>query len=292
MKDATVATYHERILRTLVHIQEHLDETLALDDLARVACFSPYHLHRVFRGLVGEPVQEHVRRLRLERAAIRLKLQEQPVTDLAFDAGYDSHEAFTRAFHTMFGMSPSQFRAAHRDAPDSPSGVHYDDTSGYHPPDYGNAPPVEVKKVPSQRVVFLRHKGPYDQVGATWGRLAGWAGPRGLFGPSTRFIGISYDDPQITPPDKLRYDAAITVSAPVQPEGEIGVTEIAGGEYATITHKGPYEDLGRTYQLLLGGWLPSSGRELRDCPCFELYLNSPQNTQPEELVTVIHVPVA
>jgi AraC family transcriptional regulator len=143
-----------------------------------------------------------------------------------------------------------------------------------------------------QRVVFLRHRGPYDQVGATWGRLAAWAGPRGLFGPSTRMIGISHDDPDVTPPDKLRYDAAITVSVPVQPEGEIGVTEIAGGEYATTTHKGPYETLGRCYQFLLGGWLPSSGRELRDCPCFEVYLNSPQNTRPEELLTVIHVPVA
>ena len=292
MKTATAETYHERILRTLVHIQRHLDEDLALDELGRVACFSPYHFHRIFRSMVGEPVQEHVRRLRLERAATRLKLQDQAVTDIAFDAGYDSHEAFTRAFHAMFGMSPSQFRAAHKDAPESPSGVHYDSTSGYHPPDYGESPQVEIKTLSPRRIVFLRHKGPYDQVGATWGRLSAWAGPRGLFGPSTQFIGISYDDPQITPVDKLRYDAAITVSRPVQPEGEIGVMEIEGGDYATLAHKGPYETLGRSYQKLLAGWLPESGRELRDCPCFEVYLNTPQNTRPDELLTVIHVPLA
>src|ERR1017187_8045820 len=137
MKTSTAADYHERILRTLLHIQAHLDDALDLDDLAHVACFSPYHFHRVFRGLVGEPVQEHVRRLRLERAAHRLKLQDEAVTKLAWDAGYESHEAFTRAFHNIFGMPPSQFRAAHQGAPDSPSGVHYDDASGYHPPDYG-----------------------------------------------------------------------------------------------------------------------------------------------------------
>jgi len=288
--NSTTASYHERILRTLVHIQGHLDEALALEDLARIACFSPYHFHRIFRGLVGEPVQEHVRRLRLERAAQRLKLQDQPVTDIAFDAGYESHEAFTRAFHTMFGTSPSQFRAAHQAAPDSPSGVHYNDTSGYHTPDYG-APPVEIKTLPPMRIVFLRHTGPYDQVGATWGKLAAWAGPRGLFGPATRFLGISHDDPDITPPDKLRYDAAITVTAPVQPEGEFGVTELAGGEYATLVHRGPYENLSRAYQALLGGWLSASDRELRDVPCFEQYLNSPQNTRPEDLVTVIHAPL-
>ncbi len=292
MKPVTEADYRERIVRTLLHIQAHLDEPLELEDLARVACFSPYHFHRVFRGLVGEPVQEHVRRLRLERAATSLKLQDRPVTELAFAAGYDSHEAFTRAFHAMFGISPSQFRAAHRDAPESASGVHYDDASGYHPPDYGAPPLVEIKTLSPQRIVFVRHVGPYDQVDIAWGRICAWAGPRGLLGPQARFIGISNDDPQITPPDRLRYDAAITVDRPVQPEGDIGVSEIAGGEYATLLHKGPYETLGRSYGLLLGAWLPKSGRELRDAPCFEVYVNSPQDTPPEELLTLIHAPLA
>src|SRR5512142_3223270 len=133
MRTATAADYQERILRTLAYIQAHLDDALDLDDLARVACFSPYHFHRVFRGLVGEPVQEHVRRLRLERAAWHLKLQDAAVTDVALAAGYESHEAFTRAFHAMFKTTPTQFRAAHQSAPESPSGVHYDDHSGYHP---------------------------------------------------------------------------------------------------------------------------------------------------------------
>ncbi len=92
MKTTTAADYHERILRTLAYIQAHLDDAPDLDELARVACFSPYHFHRVFRGLVGEPVQEHVRRLRLERAAQRLKLQNEAVTSVALDAGYESRE--------------------------------------------------------------------------------------------------------------------------------------------------------------------------------------------------------
>ena len=92
--------------------------------------------------------------------------------------------------------------------------------------------------------------------------------------------------------EKLRYDADITVSRPVQPEGDIGVTELAGGPYATIVHKGPYPTLGGAYQALFGDWLPASGRELRNDPCLESYLNSPQNTRPEDLLTAIHVPLA
>jgi AraC family transcriptional regulator len=291
MKTATAASYQERILRTLLYIQQHLGEPLDLEDLARVACFSPYHFHRVFRGLVGEPVQEHVRRLRLERAAWHLKLQDAAVTDVALDAGYESHEAFTRAFHAMFNLTPSQFRTAHQSAPESPSGVHFNDPSGYHPPDYGELPQVEVKTLAPQRIVFVRHTGPYAGVHEAWAKLCGWAGPRGFLVPGARYLGISYDDPQITAPEKLRYDAAITIDRPAEPEGEVGVTEMPGGEYATLLHKGPYEMLWRSYQILLGGWLPKSGKELRNLPAFELYLNMPGSTPPEELLTVIHVPI-
>ena len=99
------------MLRVLLHIQRNLDEETPLEDLARVAAFSPYHFHRIFRGMLGESVKEHIRRLRLERSAMRLKHSDTPVTMIAFEAGYESHEAFTRAFRSMRGMTPSQFRS-------------------------------------------------------------------------------------------------------------------------------------------------------------------------------------
>ncbi|HEY1859983.1 MAG TPA: AraC family transcriptional regulator, partial [Gemmataceae bacterium] len=69
MTPATNRTYRHRILKIELYIQEHLDEDLALDQLARLAHFSPFHFHRIFKGLVGEGVIEYVRRLRLESAA-------------------------------------------------------------------------------------------------------------------------------------------------------------------------------------------------------------------------------
>src|SRR5438132_3301311 len=127
VKSKTEQAYKERVLRVLVYIQQHLDETIELDDLARVAHFSPFHFHRIFRGLVGESVMEHVRRLRLERAAHRLKFGDQPVTRLAFEAGFETLEAFSRAFRAMFGKAPSRFRDLHRvlPFPAAASGVHF-----------------------------------------------------------------------------------------------------------------------------------------------------------------------
>src|SRR5262245_7122707 len=105
MTTPTEQTYRQRILKVQLFIQEHLDEELSLERLARVAHFSPYHFHRIFRGLVGEGVTEHVRRLRLESAAVALKTTERSIIQVALDAGYGTHEAFTRAFRQQFGVS-------------------------------------------------------------------------------------------------------------------------------------------------------------------------------------------
>lgn len=296
-RTATLESYQERMVRALVHIQGHLDEPLPLEDLAGVACFSPFHFHRIFRGMVGESVKEHVRRLRLERSAQRLKLSSQPVTAIALDAGYETHESFTRAFRAMFGQPPSEYRENHRplEMQPAPSGIHYTGgavTQFDGPPRGGPPLEVRIEHLDALRVAFVRHVGPYDVVGAAWGRLMSWAWPAGVFGPTTRMLGICHDDSEITPPAKLRYDAAITVPVHVAPQGEIGIQETEPGEYAAAAHRGPYKTLGETYARLCGEWLPSSGRELRSAAPLEFYLNSPQNTAPEDLLTRIMLPLA
>lgn len=297
MKPQTEQSYAERMLRVLVYIQEHLDDALSIEDLARVAHFSPYHFHRIFRGMVGESVIQHIRRLRLERGAHYLKHSDQPVTRIAFDAGYESHEAFTRAFAAMFAQPPSQFRETHRPVPvpSVGSGVHYrpdGKLERFEPTSQGDLPmDVRIETIKPQRVAFIRHVGPYNQVASAWQKLCSWAGPRGLLGPQTVALGVCHDDPEVTPPDRIRYDACITVDDSVQPEGEVGVQEVFGGEYAITTHRGPYEKFAETYARLCGEWLPASGRELRSAPGVEIYRNDPNTTPPEQLLTDIHVPL-
>ena len=73
---------------------------------------------------------------------------------------------------------------------------------------------------------------------------------------------------------------------------KITFKDLPAQRVAAVAHKGPYEELGKTYQQIYGGWLPKSGYHLRDMPAFEQYLNSPQNTKPEDLTTLIHVPLS
>src|SRR5499427_935096 len=168
MRTGTVEDYQRRILGVLVHIQNHLDSPLPLDELAEVAHFSPFHFHRIFRGMLGESVKEHVRRLRLERAAHRLRFTGQPVTEIAFDAGYETHESFTRAFAAMFGEPPTEFRNQHRAVAHgtAPSGVHYSSDASvdaFRARGPGETPiEVKVETLPGMLVAFVRHVGPYD----------------------------------------------------------------------------------------------------------------------------------
>jgi AraC family transcriptional regulator len=256
--------------------------------------------------MVGESVKEYVRRLRLERAAGRLKAGELPVTEIAFEAGYEALEAFSRSFRSAFGTSPSRFRTEHR----TPARRELDNLgeSGQIVPPwkFDGKPDGHARRVRQQedtmkvkiehlnpiRVAFMRHVGPYNQVGPTWDKLMTYLGKEGWVGGNLRCIGLCHDDPEVTPADKIRYDACVEVSEAFEPAGEIGVQVIAGGDYAVTTHFGSYNKLGDTYAKLLGQWVPRSGRELRSAPCFEVYLNDPGSTRPADLLTDIYAPLA
>ncbi|MEF2230456.1 MAG: AraC family transcriptional regulator [Pseudodesulfovibrio sp.] len=298
MRDTTQNIYYERMLRVLAHIQVHLDDELSLESLAATAHFSTTHFHRIFKGMMGETVAEHVRRIRMERAAMRLICRQSSVTGAAFDAGYETVESFSRAFSRMFGCAPSRYRRKHWEALQQrlPGIIHYQpDGSGAGlaiNPQGGIPMDVRIENIPAAKGIFVRHTGPYAQCGPAWETLCAWAAPRGLCRNDTRYIGVSHDDPQVTPPDKIRYDACITVNEDVTAEGRIGIQTIGGGPYAVFRHKGPYSGLERVYARLMGQWLPRSGREFEDAkPCFEVYLNHPDATPPEELLTDVCLPL-
>jgi AraC family transcriptional regulator len=187
-------------LSVLVFIQKHLDEELSLEEYARVAHFSPYHFHRIFRGMVGESLAEHMRRLRLERAATRLKRTDRSIIEIALEAGYETHEAFTRAFRALCGCSPSRYRRDTSVIPAlGPNGVHYRENGSLDDlqlPIGGEAMEVRIERVNPMLVAFVRHVGPYDGVSAAWERLCMRLGKEGLLGPGTQFIGVCHDDPE------------------------------------------------------------------------------------------------
>jgi len=297
MKLDTQNTYAARLLKVLNHIQRNLDEPLELEKLAALAHFSVSHFHRVFKGMLGETIMDHLRRIRLERAYARLAETQDPVTDIGLCAGYDSPEAFSRVFRKTFGLSPTQCRSQGwtRLFPEAPSGVHYStgELMEFFLNDTGAAVMnVRLETLPTIRIASVRQTGPYmESAERAWKILCAWGGPKGLFGPATMIIGISHDEPQSTPPEEIRYDAAISLEADITVEPPVVLGSLPGGEYAIFTHQGPHEGLEDTYKVIMSQWVPTSGREFADTPWFEVYRNDPDTTPPAQLITDIHIPL-
>ena len=101
----------ERIRAVQSYIRRHLTEALDRTALATLAGFSVPHFHRVFAAHTGESPTAYIRRLRLERAGRKLRMGAIDIGEVALAAGYESHNAFSKAFKQQFGLSPSAFRA-------------------------------------------------------------------------------------------------------------------------------------------------------------------------------------
>ena len=179
---SNAGTYALRVQRVVDYLAEHLDEVLDLETLSRVAHLSPYHFHRVYRGLLGETVNDTVRRLRLRRSAVDLLDRDLGIERTAHRAGYASQAAFTRAFRAEYGEPPARYRSARRDTELRQE----TDLATYR---------LELITLPKLRVAAIQHRGAYQLTGKCFERLMAVAATTGLLTRETRTIGIYHDDP-------------------------------------------------------------------------------------------------
>ena len=306
MKPETQSFYERAVRSAVERVYASLDEALDLGRLAREAALSPFHFHRVFRGMLGETPLELQRRLRLERAAARLADPDAAVTRVAFDAGYDSHEAFSRVFRGRYGCSPSDFRHARLaersgcvSAPQyeiaARSSLHFQQDGSIPVIAYNageRAMNVEIEQLPERRVATMHHVGSYSRISEAFGRLGEVAGRAGLFQSRPEMLAIYYDDPEVTPEAELSSDAGLVVSEGAQIPDGLREQRLPAGRYARALYVGPYEELGDAWARFMGQWLPASGERLGSGNTFEIYLNTPQEVPKKELRTELYIPLA
>ncbi|HLB57158.1 MAG TPA: GyrI-like domain-containing protein [Coxiellaceae bacterium] len=280
-------TYQERILKVLVHIQNHLDDELSLEELASVAYFSPFHFHRIFTALTGESIKSYVRRLRLERATRDLVFTDLSIVQVGERAGYDTQQSFHRAFKEAFNETPKTFREK------ATEGLSL--RAKQNELDANAKELVIVKTIEPIVVAFVRHVGPYDHgtIMKSWMQLVAEVGLPHILSDKSEKISIPYDSPETTLAEKLRYDACVTVDQlpNFKAKGAIGVQTIEGGKYAVITHNGSLDTIENAYNILFGVWLPQSGYEPADHPNFMLHRKIPFQISSEDLVTDIYLPL-
>jgi AraC family transcriptional regulator len=285
--------YEKRVNRVVDHVERHLAEELSLAALSRVAAFSPFHFHRVFRAITGETLAGFVQRLRLERSAgVLLAAADRSVLDVALDHGFASAATFARAFRAHFGMSATAWRRGGAERWPERRRLHR--KLGKHLRKPGNAlrrrvfdtrprrtkegtMKIRVEEQPTRHVVYMRHVGPYGAHGIPelWQRLHQWMETRGLSVDATVRLGVAHDDPAVTPAEKCRYDACLVVPADFPVDRWVNPTDIPGGRYAVTEFTGTALEIEAAWHRVFSEWLPISGYQPDDRPCFELYRGDP-----------------
>jgi AraC family transcriptional regulator len=277
----SAAIYRKRINRVIDHIKDHLTEPLSVERLARLVHFSPFHFHRLFRALVGEPIYAFILRLRLGKAVFQM-LHGPPatLTTIALQSGFASSSDFSRTFKQKYGFSPGRFsreRFLHE------SKIRQDllANSGYgfgKLPDGRNPDRFRVRLVdrPTQWVAYERVLGSFDmnKLLAAFDRLMTWGRRHGLV-PGTQLIGVPLDDLDITPMKNFRFDWCLVIPSNQFAKEEVSVRVVPANRCAVIHCQGDIHKEERAWKYLFHSWLPGSGYQPTQDPTMEVYCKSP-----------------
>jgi AraC family transcriptional regulator len=289
--------YRRRINRVIDHIQGHLSEPLPLERLARLAHFSPFHFHRIFRSLVGEPLHTFVRRLRLERALFQMAHgPKATLTEIALRCGFASSTDFSRAFKQVYGFSPRHYSRT-RFLEHSKIRQDLLANAGYNLgalPNPANPDRFRVRLVdrPAQRIAFVRVIGGYDadKIMGGFNRLMAWGTRHGLV-PGAELIGMSLDDPDITPMKKYRFDWCLALPPHLEPDGEASLGRIPAGRFAAIHCHGDIYKVDRAWRHLFNAWLPRSSYQPTHEPALEVFRGHPVEVGWETFDIDCYLPV-
>ncbi len=309
-KEKSRQEYIARINKVMDYVDGHLDRPIDLNTLAGVAHFSPYHFHRIFTVMTGETPNTFIQRVRVEKAAQRLKgFKELSISEIAYDCGFSSVPVFSRTFRKYFGLSASEFRGL-GDATYAVGGMYFSKNgqpvskNGQLLHDFNMQlcsvelknliimnTKVEIKEMPEMKVIYCRHTGAFNQIGKAYGKLVKWAAPRGLLAdPGVKSLTVYHDDPAVTAIEKVRQDACITVKGDVKVEGEIGKMTVAGGKYAVARFEiGPTE-FEKAWNTVCS-WFTESGYEPGDGNTYELYHNDHTQHPEGKFIVDICIPV-
>ena len=302
--------YHDRVNRVLDYIAEHLDAELSLTRLSGIGCFSPFHFHRIFQGITGETLNSHVRRVRLERAALLMKTSPRKrITDVALETGFPGTAEFSRAFKSHFHRTASSWD---RRSPLEKSKIcKAPETLSFHTEEElhrwksaANNVRVRVQRFSAFSYVYIRTYAPYGNTRLvdSYHALLAWLAQRRTDIRDVVCIGMSLDDPSITPSENCRYDLGIAfprqpggiladivrsrgrtavprASLPTQSECDapgLSLRDFEPQQVVAFHCVGDLAHVDRAWQYLYRIWLPSSAFEPADLPAMEMFVRLPE----------------
>ncbi|MEL6989679.1 MAG: GyrI-like domain-containing protein [Bacteroidota bacterium] len=294
--NAVAVNYIERIDKVINYINAHLDQSFKLEELAKVAHFSPYHFHRIFVAVVGESVNFYTNRIRLEKAVRLLKYSSDSIQTIAYQCGFSSASTFSRSFKDYFSTSPSQFKKTGI-IENSKIRKELFPMHEYLVPmsleEKQTTYPVSIKSFPKRNIAYIRVVNSYTEgvVANAYENLVSWTKEMGYFDNST-FFGMSLDDPMTTPKDKYRYEACVSIPKEVSKlRHPIQQMVLPACNYATTIVRGDIQKVATGTHYLFEEWLLNSEYEPLHMHGMEIFLDRNQIHNWEHFELELCIPV-
>jgi AraC family transcriptional regulator len=251
--------------KALWYVESHLGGELSLDEVARHSGVSRFHLTRAFAAATGRSLMAYVRGRRLTEAARALAKGAPDILAVALEAGYGSHEAFTRAFREQLGLTPEATRAqGHVDnlAVVEPLTMEQTLLETLAPPRFENGKPLLLVGM-SERYTCETSAG----IPSLWQRfLPHFGSVPGQLDHKAYGVNYNFDDE-----DNFSYLCGVEVPDFSRVPAGWAQLRVAGQRYAVFAHTEHISTIRRTWNTAWNVWLPASGHEVADAPHFELY---------------------
>jgi AraC family transcriptional regulator len=251
--------------KALWFIESHFAEEITLEEIATVAGVSRHHLVRAFGAATGHSVMRYVRGRRLTEGARALANGASDILGVALDAGYGSHEAFTRAFRDQFGATPEAVRASR-----SLDGLALLEPIKLPETPYGNLGPPRFEQGRLLLIAGLSARYTDETsagISAQWQRFLPYLGHvPGQIGAAAYGVGCNSDDE-----GNREYITGVEVTDFSDLPVELSRLRIPARRYAVFAHEDHIATIRRTWATIWNRWLPESGHEVADAPDFERY---------------------
>ncbi len=273
-----VMDYRKSLEQAIIYIEAHLGDNLKVEDVAKAAGYSYYHLNRQFVAILGESVGNYIKKRRLADAAKKLIYTDRKVIEIAMENGFESSEAFSRAFKLIYQVSPQSYRSNRFDTFISAKerldmGLldHIARNVTVHP---------QIVEIPPVRVAGLRGETTLGDnvLPQLWGQFNAMVHLIPNKTEVLRGFGICEacsENTLYNMNDNVKFTEVVgaeVTSFENLPE-QFVKKELLGGRYAVFTHKGSLRMLKSTFDYIWGTWFLSTKEELDTREDFELYDN-------------------
>lgn len=280
-----------RINDVLFYIHQDISRDLLASELAKRAAYSEQHFHRIFKQVVGESIHQYIRRTRLEYAANQLMFDNAAtVMDIAHNAGFNSVSSFSRAFKTLFSLSPGQWRNSEISSRDKPYLSDDEIATSYQRIAHQDPPTAKIIEVPPRHAAYVRHQGYGRSIKNAWSELHSWAINEGR--DFSHQFGLHHSNPAVVDLTLCRYVACIAIDKPIKNRGHINQLVIPGGTHAVFHLTGKYGELLPQLSLILEKWLPTSGLKMKATPAYVHYHKNHFIEQDERFELDFYLPVS